>query len=91
MRLNSPRSDDLFDDIVEVSRTAANIKIRTQSETFKRMVFSQSSMYVLLGTVVFVVPTFSDTLAGASIAKTYDGPAVRRRRVFRPGADRFRS
>ncbi len=33
VRLNRSRSDDLFDDIVEVSRTAANIKIRTQSES----------------------------------------------------------
>jgi cyclic peptide transporter len=70
VRLNTARSDDLFDDTVEVSRAAANIKIRAQSETFKRMVFLQSSLYALLGTVVFVVPSLSDTLAGASIAKT---------------------
>jgi len=69
VRLNSPRSDDLFDDIVEVSRTAANIKIRAQSETYKRMVFLQSSLYSLLGAIVFVVPALSDTLAGASITK----------------------
>jgi cyclic peptide transporter len=66
VRLNRSRSDDLFDDIVEVSRTAANIKIRTQSESYKQLVFSQSSMYLLLATVVFVVPVFSDT-KGSSI------------------------
>jgi putative ATP-binding cassette transporter len=69
VRLNSSRSDDLFDDIVEVSRAAANIKIRAQSETYKRMVFLQSSLYSLLGAIVFVVPSLSDTLAGASITK----------------------
>ena len=69
VRLNSLRSDDLFDDIVEVSRTAANIRIRAQSETYKRMVFLQSSLYTLLGAVVFAVPVLSDTLAGASITK----------------------
>jgi len=69
VRLNSSRSDDLFDDIVEVSRAAANIKIRAQSETYKRMVFLQSSLYSLLGAIVFVVPALSDTLAGASITK----------------------
>ena len=31
------RSDELYADIVEVSGTAANIKIRTQSETFKQV------------------------------------------------------
>jgi putative ATP-binding cassette transporter len=70
VRLNSARSNDLFHDIVEVSRAAANIKIRAQSETFLRMVFLQSSLYALLGAIVFVVPVLSDTLAGASITKT---------------------
>jgi putative ATP-binding cassette transporter len=70
VRFNSARSEDLFDDIVEVSRAAANIKIRAQSETFKRMVFLQTSLYGLLGTIVFVVPTLSESLAGASIMKT---------------------
>jgi putative ATP-binding cassette transporter len=69
IRLNSPRSNDLFDDVVEVSRTAANIKIRAQGETYKRMVFLQSSLYSVLGAIVFVVPALSDTLAGASITK----------------------
>jgi putative pyoverdin transport system ATP-binding/permease protein len=69
VRLNSSRSDDLFDDITEVSRTAANIKIRAQSETYKRMVFLQSSLYTLLGAIVFAVPALSDSLAGASITK----------------------
>jgi putative pyoverdin transport system ATP-binding/permease protein len=69
VRLNNSRSDDLFDDITEVSRTAANIKIRAQSETYKRMVFLQSSLYILLGAIVFAVPALSDSLAGASITK----------------------
>src|SRR5262252_4762853 len=70
VRLNAGRSDDLFNDALEVSKTAANIKIRTQAETFKMIVRSQISMYVLLGAVVFVAPNLSDTLGGASIAKT---------------------
>ncbi|MGA8497795.1 MAG: cyclic peptide export ABC transporter [Xanthobacteraceae bacterium] len=69
VRLNSARSADLFEDAVDVSRTAANIKIRTQAETFKMIVNSQISMYVLLGAVVFVAPTLSDSLVGASISK----------------------
>ena len=52
-----------------MSRVAANIKIRTQAETFKMIVNSQISMYLLLGAVVFVVPTMSDSLAGSSISK----------------------
>jgi len=59
VRLNTERSDALFDDVVEVSRAAANIKIRAQSETFKRMVFLQSALYGLLGAIAFAVPTFT--------------------------------
>jgi putative ATP-binding cassette transporter len=70
VRLNRQRSEDLFNDAMEVSKTAANIKIRTQAETFKMIVTSQISMYILLGAVVFVAPNLSDTLGGSSIAKT---------------------
>jgi putative ATP-binding cassette transporter len=70
VRLNRARSDELFDHIVEVSRAAANIKIRTQSETYKRMVLLQSSLYTLLGAVAFVVPAFGATSGGGAVTKT---------------------
>jgi putative ATP-binding cassette transporter len=70
VRLNSARSDALFDDILEVSRAAANIKIRAQSETFKRMVFLQSALYALLGAIAFAVPTFSGAIGAESVTKT---------------------
>src|SRR5258707_8444678 len=66
VRFNTERSDALFHDIVEVSRAAANIKIRAQSETFKRMVFLQSALYGLLGAIAFAVPTFGDALGTES-------------------------
>ena len=70
VRLNSGRSADLFDDAVNVSRTAANIKIKTQAETFKMIVSSQISMYILLGAVVFIAPQFSGALGGPALTKT---------------------
>ncbi len=70
VRLNRARSNDLFADALDVSKTAANIKIRTQAETFRMIVTSQISMYVLLGAVVFIAPNLSDSLGGSSIAKT---------------------
>jgi putative ATP-binding cassette transporter len=69
VRLNRPRSAELFDDAVAVSRSAANIKIRSQSETFKQIASAQGYMYILLGAVVFVAPQFSETLGGTSITK----------------------
>ena len=65
VRLNRARSDALFDHVVDVSRTAANIKIRTQSETYRRMVLLQTSLYILLGSVAFVVPLFSIGVRGS--------------------------
>ena len=70
VRLNSGRSEDLYNDVIEVSRTAANIKIRTQAETFRRIFMLQSAMYAMLGAIAFAVPVLSDTLGGASISKT---------------------
>jgi len=68
VRLNRSRSEELFADIVQVSREGANIKIRTQTETFKHVVFSQTSVYVLLGALVFMLPTFTSSV-GASLQK----------------------
>jgi putative pyoverdin transport system ATP-binding/permease protein len=70
VRLNSARSAALYGDAVDVSRTAANIKIKSQAETFKMIVTSQISMYVLLGAVVFIAPQFSESLGGAALTKT---------------------
>lgn len=70
VRLNSARSADLFDDAVAVSRTAANIKIGAQVDTFRQIVSTQAYVYILLGAVVFVAPVFSESLTGGSIMKT---------------------
>ena len=69
VRLNSARSADLFDDAIEVSRTAANIKIRAQVDTFRQIVSVQSYMYILLGAVVFGAPAFSGSVGGESLTK----------------------
>jgi len=69
VRLNDARSVELFDDAVEVSRAAANIKIGAQVQTFRQIVSVQSYMYVLLGAVVFAAPRFGESLGGASIPK----------------------
>ncbi len=69
VRLNQPRSEELYEDITEVSRTAANIKISTEADNFKRMIFSQSTLYILLAVIVFVVPSISHA-SGEALMKT---------------------
>jgi putative ATP-binding cassette transporter len=70
VRLNRSRSDALFEHAIEVSRAAANLKIRTQSETYRRMVLLQSSLYTLLGAVAFVVPMFTAAADPGSVTKS---------------------
>jgi putative ATP-binding cassette transporter len=65
VRLNKLRSDELIEDIDQVSSTAAYAKIKTDAENFKRMIFSQVAMYLLLGAVVFVAPSLSGASGGA--------------------------
>ena len=83
VRLNRARSDNLYDDAREVSKTAANIKIRTQAETFKMIVSSQISMFVLIGAVVFVAPNLSDFVRRRVDLEDHDGIVVRGRSVLR--------
>jgi len=70
VRLNSARSDDLFADAIDVSKTAANIKISAQVQTFRQIVTTQTYMYILLGTVVFASPVFTGSMTAGSITKT---------------------
>jgi putative ATP-binding cassette transporter len=66
VRLNTPRSEDLFHDIEDASDKAAELKIKSHIDSLDQFVFSQVAFYVMIGAVVFVVPSFSDT-AGASM------------------------
>jgi len=68
VRLNRARSDGLFEDASEVSRRAANIKISTEGDHFRRMMFAQMTIYLLLGTFVFIVPMLTAT-QGTTISK----------------------
>jgi cyclic peptide transporter len=70
VRLNSQRSEDLYHDIEGVSTTAAEFKIRSQTDALRQFVFSQSAFYILIGTIVFVVPSFSSTIGGSMIKTT---------------------
>lgn len=68
IRLNKPRSEQYFEDFSEVSSSAAYTKIKTDAENFKRLIFSQIAMYLLLGAVVFIAPVLSSS-GGEGITK----------------------
>lgn len=59
VKMNSARGDDLLDHIEDVSRSAADIKIETLRFHASHLIFSQGSFYLLLATIVFIVPRFT--------------------------------
>jgi putative pyoverdin transport system ATP-binding/permease protein len=69
VRLNSARNNDLIQDIEQVSHRAMDFKVRALSENFTRVIFSQTSLYALLGAIVFIVPILSDSVGHDITAK----------------------
>ena len=61
VKMNSERSDDLFDHVGEISASVAELKVKTQTGMSLQFIFSQSVFYLLLAAIVFVVPRLSET------------------------------
>ena len=70
MKLNTARGDELFARAEALSESVADIKTRTQTDMAKRFIFSQSTWYVLLALIVFLVPIFSTTYSEVVIKVT---------------------
>lgn len=72
IKLNERRSRELGEDVVAASLNAASFRVKAQSEFGQNFVFTQDVFFLLLGTVVFLVPMLSDvssdTLAKATAA-----------------------
>jgi putative ATP-binding cassette transporter len=68
VKLNAIRSQQISDDLLEASLAAAESRVTAQSELTRSYVFSQNVFYLLLATMVFVVPLLSD-IASATIVK----------------------
>jgi putative pyoverdin transport system ATP-binding/permease protein len=62
-KMNSARNAGLHQHTLDVSEKASEMKARVQSQIVTHFVFSQVSFYFLLATVVFLLPTFSQTFS----------------------------
>lgn len=67
VRLSRGRSDDLFSRFTSISLDATRIKCRTHEQIAQSFIFTQMSVYALLGVVVFIAPRFSQLYSGSSI------------------------
>lgn len=70
VRINRSRSNDLFARFTQISHEATARKVFTHEQIARTFIFSQSSFYLLLGVIVFVVPRLSQTYTGSVVKIT---------------------
>jgi putative ATP-binding cassette transporter len=63
VKLNIARGDELEQDFNAISSQTADAKIGMQRQSADAFIFSQVSFYLLIGTMVFIVPIFSQTIS----------------------------
>ena len=63
IKLNEQRSQALADDIVRASLHAADERSKAEMGFARNLIFSQNVFFLLLGTMVFIVPVISDASA----------------------------
>ena len=72
VRLNTARSNDLFNRFKETADSASSMKIETQSDISSQFIISQIAFYAMVAIVVFIVPqvspTFSETIVKTATA-----------------------
>lgn len=60
VKMNSARSDDLFENYLKkTSDASGTLRLKSENRFINNYVFSQISFYILLGSIVFVLPQFS--------------------------------
>ena len=59
LKMNSEKGDALVDHFEKLSQSTAEIKIKTLSYHASHLIRSQGSFYLLLATIVFIVPGFT--------------------------------
>ena len=70
IKLNSRRGDESAADVIQASLNAAAERTKAQSEFGRTFVFTQNVFFLLLGTVVFLVPMLSDTPSESLVKAT---------------------
>ncbi|MBW8727324.1 MAG: cyclic peptide export ABC transporter [Inquilinus limosus] len=63
VKLNARRSGELTEDLVKASLQAADQRIKAHLGFAQNLIFSQNVFFLLLGTMVFVVPALSSATA----------------------------
>ncbi len=70
VKLNRKKSNDLYSHFEKISQKLKDLKISTGFKFSENMVFSQAFIYIILGSIVFVLPRLTPDLAGEIISTT---------------------
>ena len=61
VKINSARSQDLFQHLREAAGSVAELKTKTSMQFANHYLFSQTSFYLLIAAMVFILPRLSET------------------------------
>ncbi len=67
IKLNKQKNDDLFNHYKEIADSTEEIKVKTGIKFASDMIFSQVVFYVLIATIVFLLPVLINTYASVVI------------------------
>lgn len=67
VKLSSRRAAELLDDAMQVSARTAHFRSLAQRALAANFIFSQVAIFVLLGTLVFILPVLSSTFAETTV------------------------
>ncbi|MDP9105655.1 MAG: cyclic peptide export ABC transporter [Candidatus Eremiobacteraeota bacterium] len=70
IKLNEARSDAVAADVIAASFGAGNDRAKAQTEFARNYIFTQNVFFLLLGTMVFIVPTLTPTHSDVLVKTT---------------------
>jgi putative ATP-binding cassette transporter len=70
VRIHAARSADLFSHMREVSSETTALRMETRHRTTGQFIYAQTSFFLLLATIVFIVPRFSPTYTDVVVKTT---------------------
>lgn len=70
IKVNRARSRAIEQDIVHASMQASDFRVRAQNQLARNLVFVQNTFYLLLATMVFIVPVLSHTTSDIIVKTT---------------------
>ena len=70
IKINNAKSDDLFDHFKDIGHSTEDLKVNVGIKFVKNIIFANSSFYILMAVIVFLLPTLTPTYTDVIIKTT---------------------